>query len=582
MKNFLRLLSFLRPAAKAIILSILAGLATIGAGVGMLSTSAFLIASAALHPSIAELQVAIVGVRFFGISRGVFRYAERLVSHSANLKILSEIRVWFYKTLEPLAPARLMGENSGDLLQRAMGDIETLENFYVRFVMPVIVALISGAVVSWFAGTIYPPLSLVLAAGLLLNGLVLPALALLVSKRNAGRMVQSRAEASRGMVEWVQGLGDWQVFGVAQSLLKGMQEKADAHTDFVFRNSVQTSLFDGVTLIITQLTMLLGIWVMIPAVNQGSISGVSLAVAALLISASFEATSPLPLAAQQLNASLAAAGRLFELVEPGRGQESGMEQRGGLLPEVPERLEIQNVRFQYAEDTPEIVKDFSLHLERGQKIAIVGPSGAGKSTLVQLLLRFWQPQKGEIWLDGTNIIDLGEEWLRRQFGVVSPATMIFNLSLRENLLLAREDADDQELLGAIHSAGMKDWFDSLPSGLDTFLGEQGSFLSAGERQRIAAARVLLQAPPFLLLDEPVAHLDGLTGQAILRQLLNMTPPPGVLYITHDLLSLGEMDEILLLEGGEVVERGAFADLMARGGKFARLVKTQQNFLETAK
>lgn len=582
MKNFLRLLSFLRPATKAITLSILAGLATIGAGVGMLSTSAFLIASAALHPSIAELQVAIVGVRFFGISRGVFRYAERLVSHSANLKILSEIRVWFYKTLEPLAPARLMGENSGDLLQRAMGDIETLENFYVRFVMPVIVALISGAAVSWFAGTIYPPLSLVLAAGLLLNGLVLPALSMLLSKGNARLLVQSRAEASRGMVEWVQGLGDWQVFGVAQSLLNRMREKADAHTDFVFRNSVQTSLFDGVTLMITQLTILLGIWVMIPAVSQGSLSGVSLAVVALLISASFEATAPLPLAAQQLNASLAAAGRIFKLVEPGKGQGSGVEQRGGLLPEVPVRLEIQKVTFQYTEDTPEIVRDFSLHLERGQTIAVVGPSGAGKSTLVQLLLRFWQPQRGTILLDGTNIIDLDEEWLRKQFGGVSPATMIFNLSLRENLLLAREGANDQALLSAINSAGLKDWFDSLPSGLDTFLGEQGAFLSAGERQRIAAARVLLQAPPFLLLDEPVAHLDGLTGQSILKQLLNMTPPPGVLYITHDLLSLGEMDEILLLEGGEVVERGNFAHLLAKGGKFAGLVETQQNFLETAK
>ena len=187
MKNLLRLLSFLRPALGQVALSVLAGVATIGAGVGLLATSAYLIASAALHPSIAELQVAIVGVRFFGISRGVFRYLERLVSHSVNLKVLSEIRVWFYQTIEPLAPARLQATRSGDLLQRATGDIETLENFYVRCVSPVIVALITGVLACVFLGTIFPPLSWIFAAGLALNGIVLPSAALLFSRRNSMR-----------------------------------------------------------------------------------------------------------------------------------------------------------------------------------------------------------------------------------------------------------------------------------------------------------------------------------------------------------------------------------------------------------
>ncbi|HBF41017.1 MAG TPA: thiol reductant ABC exporter subunit CydC, partial [Anaerolineaceae bacterium] len=162
MKNLIRLLSFLKPSARQVFLSLMAGLATIAAGVGMLGTSAYLISAAALHPSIAELQVAIVGVRFFGISRGVFRYAERLVSHSVNLKVLSNIRVWFYQHLEPLAPARLQESQSGDLLQRAVGDIEILENFYVRFVMPLIVGILASLAASLFISTLYAPLGWIL------------------------------------------------------------------------------------------------------------------------------------------------------------------------------------------------------------------------------------------------------------------------------------------------------------------------------------------------------------------------------------------------------------------------------------
>ncbi len=577
MKNLLRLLSFLRPALGQVALSILAGVATIGAGVGLLGTSAYLIASAALHPSIAELQVAIVGVRFFGISRGVFRYLERLVSHSVNLKVLSEIRVWFYRTIEPLAPARLQATRSGDLLQRATGDIETLENFYVRCVSPVIVAFITGVLACVFLGTIFPPLSWIFAAGLVINGIVLPAVALLFSRRNSRELVNSRADASAGMVEFVQSLGDLQVFGAEKRVLEKVNQTADKYTNRVLRNTLQSSLTDGLGLLVVHLTVLIALWVMIPGVSQGELSGVVLAVVALFIQAGFEGVTPLPLAAQQLGASLEAAGRLFDLAAPAQPLTVPEMKSQPLTP--PMVLKVDHLSFDYGSGEDWALRDLSFTLEQGKKLALIGPSGAGKSSLLNLILHFWVPNQGSICLDQTNINHLDEDWLRRQFGVISQDTTLFSISLRDNLLLAKPDASDAELISALHDVELDDWLSSLPEGLGSWLGEQGVHLSAGERQRVAIARILLQKPPFLLLDEPVANLDPTTGALIMRQLFNLVQHSGILYITHDLLHIEEMDEILLLENGNLIDRGTATELLGKAGRFAQLVKIQANWME---
>jgi ATP-binding cassette subfamily C protein CydC len=576
MKNLIRLLSFLKPSARQVFLSLMAGLATIAAGVGMLGTSAYLISAAALHPSIAELQVAIVGVRFFGISRGVFRYAERLVSHSVNLKVLSNIRVWFYQHLEPLAPARLQESQSGDLLQRAVGDIEILENFYVRFVMPLIVGILASLAASLFISTLYAPLGWILAAGLIVNGFILPGLVLLSSRKSARVLVQSQAEVSAAIVEYVQSQADLQLFGADQDALNQVQLSTNRHTDMVRRSSMLNSLADGMALLVTHLTMLSALWVLFAPVSRGEISGILLAVAALLILSSFEATSPLPLAARQLNASLEAAGRIFDLVEPSRLSE---RQNPEIIPAaLPQKVLMQNVTFHYGNESDAVLRNVSLTLERGRKVALVGSSGAGKSTIVNLLLRFWKPDQGVILVDDEFTADMDGEWLRRQFGVINQGTTIFNLSLRDNLLLANPQASDEEIIQALSKAEMTRWFGNLPGGLDTYLGELGSALSAGERQRLGITRLLLQNPPFLLLDEPVSNLDALTGSAVLNQLFKSNPHAGVLYITHDLLQLEDMDEILLMKDGWIIERGNYSELIRADSIFARLVEIQKNSL----
>ncbi|TLM97648.1 ATP-binding cassette domain-containing protein, partial [bacterium] len=348
----------------------------------------------------------IVGVRFFGISRGVFRYLERLVSHSVNLKVLSEIRVWFYKTIEPLAPARLKATRSGDLLQRATGDIDTLENFYVRCVSPIIVALITGALACVFLGTIFPPLSWIFAAGLAVNGIVLPAGALFISRRNSKALVQTRADASAGMVEFVQSLGDLQVFGAEKRVLAQVNETADRYTNKLLRNTLQNSMTDGLGVLVIHLTVLAALWAIIPGVNRGELSGVFLAVVALFVQAGFEGVTPLPLAAQQLGASLEAAGRLFELAAPAQPLAEPETKSQPIFS--PTILKVDHLSFDFGSGDDWALRDLSFTLERGKKIALIGPSGAGKSSLVDLILRFWIPDHGSIWLDQTNIAELDE------------------------------------------------------------------------------------------------------------------------------------------------------------------------------
>jgi ATP-binding cassette subfamily C protein CydC len=314
MRILFRLLSFLKPFTKEIGLSVLIGVATIGAGIGMLGTSAYLISMAALHPSIADLQVAIVGVRFFGISRGVFRYLERLVSHSVNLKVLARLRVWFYEGAEKIAPAGLQNQRGGELLNGVMADLETLENFYVRVVSPILVAFIITIGMSFFLSGYFLPLGLILASGMVLNGVVLPALSIGLTRKTGTQLQQTRAALSAEMLETFQGIEDLQASGAETY----WQQKVERASQNVGRIQIYYGFLsgfnNGLTFLVANLTVFVILLYAIPQVNLGGMSGVSLAVVSLLTMASFEATNSLPQAAQNLTASLASAKKLFDLV----------------------------------------------------------------------------------------------------------------------------------------------------------------------------------------------------------------------------------------------------------------------------
>ena len=548
MKTILRLLGFLKSLIGEVLLSILLGVSAVGAGIGLLGTSAYLISAAALHPSIAELQVAIVGVRFFGISRAVFRYLERLVSHSVNLRILARLREWFYLRVESAPPADMITFRSGDLLNRVMADLETLENFYVRVVSPVVVAVVISLTMSLFIGHYSPQLGWILFTGLVLNGFLLPLLTIFLTRKTGSQLVHERSELSTKMVEWLQGVEVLQSNRVASLWLNELKQKSISvgkiQTHLAFWNGISS----GMNLLILNLTILGLLIVTVSVIRSSGLEGVLLAVILLLGMASFESVQALPQAAVVFNASLQAADRIFSVA-------SGKEDRLNALsidPDwVPASLRFQGVSAKFPEGSFNL-QNISFTLSRGETLAIVGHSGAGKTSLINLILRFLDPTLGSIFLDQYDIQEMDPYQVRKYFAVVSQNVKLFSANLRENLLLANTHATDEMLLQVLSQVELEEWFSHLPDGLDTWIGDQGHKLSGGERQRLAVARALLQDRPFLLLDEPVEHLDKRTADKLLASVFQLFNSRGILWVSHDHPSTCLASKMITLGSGQIV------------------------------
>ena len=576
-----RLLSFLTGSWNWVALSVLLGVLTIGANISLMGTSAWLISAAALHPSIAELQVAIVGVRFFGISRGVFRYFERLVSHDVTFRLLSRLRVWFYEKLEPLAPARLMDYRAGDLLARIVGDVDMLENFYVRVVAPSLVALVTGVGTAIFLASFHPLLAAVLTGFFLSLGLGLPLISQRLSRKPGKALITLRSNLQAQLVDSVQGLPDILAYGRAEDYATQIALTAKKYGDAQKRMARISGFHSAFSLLLTNLGMWTVLVLTIPLVSDGRLDGVMLGTLALLTLASFEAVTPLPLAAQTWESVRAAAGRLFEVVDAEPVVKDDIRY-SNLEPRISNielsSIEFSNLSFAYPTQTTPALQHVTFNLQPGHSLAIVGPSGAGKSTIVNLLLRFWEYSSGDIRLGSKSLHGLEQDQVRERCAVVSQSSYLFNASIRENLQLARPSASIEEMEEATRQAQIHEFILGLPKGYETVIGEQGQRLSGGERQRLAIARALLKDAPILILDEPTANLDPLTEKQVLETLFGIMKDKTTLLITHRLVGLENLDEILVMEHGEFVERGSQAELLERGGSFQRLRELQNRIL----
>ena len=571
MKLVWRLLGFMKPLRGWILISTMTGFSTVAAGVGLLGTSAYLIASAAFHPSIAELSVAVVGVRFFGISRGVFRYLDRLVSHHVNFRLLSILRIWFYDCLKLLAPARLIHYQRGDLLSRAIGDIDALDQFYVRAVSPVISAIFATVGFSMLVGSWNVRLGWILAAGLSVTSFVLPALVYIFSQDPAKQLVDQWAILSQTMLDTLRGAAEMMVF----------QQQEEELTQ-INRVSLQTNraqvglahsqgLSNGMNAVLTQGTVALMLLVGIPLVRTGELDGIMLAVIVLITMASFEISIPIAQAAQFWESSLQAARRLFEMADQ---QPAIIEPVIPVsVPEKPNIL-IRNLSFQYHGNLPLAADHLNIDIPYGRKIALVGENGSGKTTILNLLMRFWDCQPGEILIDGILVQEFSPKELRQRIGYVSPGGAIFQTTLRQNLLLANPGALDADLLRVLDSVQLGEWVQTLPDGLDTWLGASGLTISGGQLQRIQLARGLLMDAPIYLLDEPTTHLDVETENRLISLFRSIFQNRSLVWVTHRLVGLDWLDEILVLENGRVVERGNQHTLLESRGRFYQLWEIQ--------
>jgi len=577
--TFFRLLQFLEGNWHRVALSVVIGSITIGSSVALMGTSAWLISTAALHPSVADLGVSVVGVRFFGITRGIFRYLERLVSHDVTFRLLSRLRVWFYEKLEPLAPARLMEFRAGDLLSRIIGDVETLENFYVRVVSPPLTAIIIGIFTSIFLASFYPPLAPVFLIFFLSLGIVLPAMSQILSRRSAELTITLRGDLHIRLVDGIQGMADLLAYGQAEERLSQISTNGLDYGNAQRRMARVTGFHSSLSTLLTNLGLWTILLLCIPQVTSGNLAGPMLASLTLLTFASFEAVNPLPLAAQMWNSSRESARRLFEVVdtEPVISEQSSVFSNQS--PITNHQLQITNLSFTYPNQTIPALQHVTFNLQPGNSLAIVGPSGAGKSTLANLLFRFWDYESGEITLGGESLKTLNQDQVRARIGLVSQNTYFFNTSVYENLRFARRKVTQKEIESATKAAQIHDFIMGMKNGYDTLIGEQGLRLSGGERQRLAIARVLIKDAPILILDEPTANLDALTEKQVLETLFGVMKQKTSLLITHRLIGLENVDEIIVMNHSQIVERGTHASLLEQRGLYHRMWTYQNRILD---
>lgn len=586
MKTFLRLLAYLKAFRWFVLLAVCLGFFTIASNIGLLAFSGYLIAAAAIVPFMSLLTIPIYIVRFTGVSRAVSRYAERLVSHNLTFRLLAQIRAWFYQRIEPLAPAQVQEYRSGDLLANLVGDIEELQNIYLRIIAPIVVAILI-IILTFYVFTIFHvALAWVALAFLVVAGVGIPALSSLLARGWGKQQLTTRAELNAQIVDGIQGLPELLIYGQAHE----QSQKIHLLNRALGRVQRRMALITGMQQTLNEALMNLATWTIlilaIPLVLSKAVNGVYLAFLALFILASFEAVQPLGEAFQFLGHSLAAGERLFKVVDTRPQVVENGDPQSLPNPDQGYTLTLDHVHFSYAtegkgEGDTEVLHDITLKLRPGQRIAIVGPSGAGKSTLVRLLLRFWDPTQGSISLNGQDTRKFALAELRTLLGVVAQDTHLFSDTIRNNLLLAKADASPAQINQVLAQAQISENLAQLPDGLDTWVGEQGLRLSGGEKQRIAIARTLLKDAPILVLDEATANLDPETEQGLLVALEKLMHERSTLVITHRLIAMERMDEILVLDQGHIVERGTHEELLQHAGLYRQMFDLQSTILDPA-
>lgn len=562
-KSLLKILKLVSPFKWWMLLATFVGFLTIGSSIGLIMTSAYIISKAALLPHIGELQVGIVGVRFFGISRGLLRYAERLISHNITFNLLAKFRVWFFKSIEPLVPAKSGKFTSGDLLTRVVSDVESLEHIFVRVISPPFIAILTAILVFM----IFANFSFSIAIAFLLPysfaAIAVPYFTYKLSKKKGEEILFLRSRLTEITLDGIEGKNELISFG-----------KVDEHKyDFTETNAKlikiqrKMQLIQGMNESAIGLTMnitVISIFVLTaPFVSNGLINGIYLAVLTLGTMAAFEAVFPIPLAVQYLDSSIKAGERLFQItdqkIEPKNTEH---------IPLIGKEIEFEKVSFSYIENE-NILNEISFQIKEKQKIAIIGATGNGKSSIINLLLKFWEINSGSISLDKINYSKISEDEVREKYSVIPQKVFLFSDTIKNNLLLAKPNATEAEIWNALKMAELSSFVELLPNKLNTWIGNQGKQLSGGERKRLAIARAILKNAPIFICDEITANLDSINEQKIINTIHSITKEKSLIFITHRLVDMDKFDSIFLLQNGKISASGTHFELLANSESYRR-------------
>ncbi|QJY48997.1 thiol reductant ABC exporter subunit CydD [Pseudonocardia broussonetiae] len=526
-------LSAARGQRRRLVLAALLGTLALGSGVALTATSAWLISSAALHPPVLALMVAIVAVRAFGLAKGVLRYAERLVSHDAALRAAGALRVRIWEALVRLGPAATARLRRGELLSRLVSDVDAQQDLLVRVLVPAAAAAAVGLGAAVGIGLLLPAAGLVVAAGVLVAGVLAPAVAARAAHRTERRAAAARGEVLARTVELVEAAPDLVAFGAA-ARFRDRLGAADARLAALLRRAATArGVGAGIAVLATGATSVAATAVGIAAVRAGTLPGPALAVLALTPLALADVVAGLPDAAVRLLTALPAARRLAELeAQPATVARPAPTSGHRAAVPSPSGFTADGLAVRWPGATTDAVRGVDLDLRAGTRLAVTGPSGSGKSTVVAALLRTLDPSAGALRADGRDVRELTGTEVRSGIAWCGARTHLFDSTLRANLALAAPGASDEHLVAALGRARLGDWLAGLPDGLDTAVGEHGGTVSGGERQRIGVARALLAERNVLVLDEPTAHLDPATADALAAELLTVSAGRTALIVTH--------------------------------------------------
>lgn len=544
------------------------GVLAVIASMGLLAASGYLIVRASEMPPVLQLTTVIVTVRFFGTSRAVLRYAERLASHDLAFRQLADIRQAFYKRLVPLLPGTLREARSGDLLSRFVADVDQLQELYLRVLLPPLVAGGSVLVAGLVAGVVMPLAAVVLTAALVLAATVVPWVSARVARLSSERQAAARAQLSNELVEALDGSAELALLGQSRNRLRRIGAADAELARYARRDALASGAATALGGVVSGIGIAGVLAVAAPAVGEGGISGPLLGLLALLALAAFEGVSALPAAAKQLAACRVSADRLEEITERAPLVVDPVD----ALPLAAGSPAVLSVRGVHARA---VLRGVDLDLEPGRAVALVGESGSGKTTLAELLVRFADPDAGVIELAGVDIKALAQAELRKHVLLCAQDAHVFSTTIAANLRLAAPGATDDQLADALHAVGLGQFVDSLPDGVDTLTGQDGAQLSGGQRRRLLVARGLLSDAPLVIFDEPAAHLDPAGAEALHRRLCaERDLARGVMVIAHSLTGLEAYDEVLVLHQGQIAERGTHEELVAAGGRYSRMALDQ--------
>lgn len=548
-KIMMRLLKELKPLVGVMMITITLGVLGFLAAISIASFAAVALGTLVEGATIVSFKAAIIIMAVCAVMRGLLRYGEQLSGHYIAFKILYLLRDKIFAKLRTLAPAKLEGRDKGDLISLITSDIELLEVFYAHTIAPIAIAILTNSMITVLLWFIHPIYGVLAAFFFILVGFVVPyASSKLVSEAGVNYR-REFGSSNQYILDSLRGLKEILLFNQGQERLTQLNQKSEELNESIRKIKDHEGIVTGITSTIITLAMLVFLGVGAYLYSIGAVTLTLVLVALVVIASSFGPVVALSNLSNTLAHTFACAERLFELLD----EMPQVEEVSGQMPLTMNEMTLDRVSFAYPNSDHLLLDEASIHIEKGEKLALIGESGIGKSTFIKLLMRYFDTKKGHVFIDGTNIKSIPTASLRLKQTLVSQETYLFNDTIENNIKIGCKDASLEEVIEAAKKASIHEFIESLPKGYQTKVGELGGMVSSGEKQRLGLARAFLHNGDVLILDEPTSNLDALNEGSILKSIQDYGQDKTVILISHRKSTTAICEKVYRLENQKLYQ-----------------------------